>query len=388
MKRVFPLVALIIASLISSGQNSAEKLLISNNALSIGGYGEVHYNQSLQTGTINNGTLDVHRMVMLFGYKFNDKLNFVTELEFEHVKEVYVEQAFLQYQITKGFNFRAGLLLIPVGYINEYHEPINFLSVERPIIDQYIVPSTWREIGFGVSGNILPASLKYQLYVVGGPKGYDDAQLFKGGSGIRKGRQKGAEAIVHSPGITGKLNYYGIKNLNMAVSGYAGYSESSMFVDLDRNDALAIQAADSSRVFISMLAFDSRYRRNAFIMNTQLYYLGLSNTEAYNKFNTAESNDLGSSMLGAYVELAYNLLSLGNSEHELLPFVRLEYMNTHLSTDGDLEKNPDYNQQIVTSGIAWKLHQGAVVKCDLQWKKRAGADKGELVFNAGVGVSF
>ena len=146
--------------------NTADNLLLKDNKLVVGGYGEVHYNQPLQSGVRNNGTLDVHRVVMLFGYNFSNKTQFVTELEFEHVKEVYVEQAFLQHKLNSYINFRGGLMLIPMGIINEYHEPTTFNGVERPLIDKYIAPSTWREIGFGVTGNVLPASIKYQLYVV------------------------------------------------------------------------------------------------------------------------------------------------------------------------------------------------------------------------------
>ncbi len=99
-------------------QNLADKLLSSDNKLTIGGYGEVHYHQPLSSEVRQNGELDVHRMVMLFGYQFSDRTQFVTELEFEHVSEVYVEQAFLQHKINKSINFRGGLLLIPMGIVN------------------------------------------------------------------------------------------------------------------------------------------------------------------------------------------------------------------------------------------------------------------------------
>jgi hypothetical protein len=122
--------------------NSADNLLLNDNRLVIGGYGEVHYNQPLDGKVFNNGNLDVHRIVMLLGYNFSDKTQFVSELEFEHVKEVYVEQAFLQHKINSALNFRGGLMLVPMGITNEYHEPTTFNGVERPLIDQYIVPTT------------------------------------------------------------------------------------------------------------------------------------------------------------------------------------------------------------------------------------------------------
>ena len=118
--------------------NAAQRILSSNlnqKGLTVGGYAETHYNRA----TGENAKLDVHRVVMLFGYKFNERTQFITELEFEHVKEIYVEQAFLQYTIADNVNLRAGLMLVPMGIVNEYHEPTTFNGVERPSMDKSIV---------------------------------------------------------------------------------------------------------------------------------------------------------------------------------------------------------------------------------------------------------
>ncbi|MCK5469477.1 MAG: hypothetical protein KAI99_13230, partial [Cyclobacteriaceae bacterium] len=134
--------------------NTANRMMQTDRKLTIGGYAQIDYNQPLNSDTYNNGNLDVHRLVLLFGYKFNSRTQFITELEVEHVKEVFVEQAFLDYRINNYMNLRAGLMLIPMGIVNEYHEPPTFMGVERPMLDKYIVPTTWREIGAGITGNI------------------------------------------------------------------------------------------------------------------------------------------------------------------------------------------------------------------------------------------
>ncbi|MEE9349734.1 MAG: porin, partial [Flavobacteriaceae bacterium] len=146
--------------------NGAENLLNTKlkKGLTIGGYGQIDYNQKES----DNGKLDVHRLVMLLGYKFSDKVQFVSEIEYEHVKEVYVEQAFLNYAVKDNFNLKAGLMLVPMGIVNEYHEPTTFNGVERPSMDKSIVPTTWREIGIGVSGRVDDANLKYQAYIFNG----------------------------------------------------------------------------------------------------------------------------------------------------------------------------------------------------------------------------
>jgi hypothetical protein len=202
--------------------------------LSIGGYGEIHYNQQVSGQTRYNGKMDVHRMVMFFGYQFNDKTSFVTELEFEHVKEIYVEQAFINYNVRPNTALRAGLMLVPMGIVNEYHEPTTYNGVERPSVDKYIVPTTWREIGFGVNGRLANAPLKYQMYIMNGFNGYDGSSKLRAKDGVRKGRQKGAESTFTSPSLSAKVDYYGVKGLNLGLSAYFGKTQSSAFDGLDK----------------------------------------------------------------------------------------------------------------------------------------------------------
>ena len=121
-------------------QNTAEKLIATDGNLTIGGYGEVHYNQRLSKETRYNGLLDVHRIVMFLGYNFSDKTHFVSEVEYEYSKELWVEQAYIQHQLNNSVNFQAGLMLIPMGIVNLYHEPVTFNGVERPLIDNKIAP--------------------------------------------------------------------------------------------------------------------------------------------------------------------------------------------------------------------------------------------------------
>ena len=369
--------------------NSAEKMLLTNGNLKIGGYGEVHYNQPLESDVMKNGNLDVHRFVMMMGYQFNDRLQFVTELEFEHVKEVFVEQAFLQYKINQFINFRGGLILTPMGIINEYHEPTAFNGVERPQIDNNISPTTWREIGFGITGVVLPASLKYQLYVMNGFNGFDGSARIGGASGLRGGRQKGAESFVSSPNFSGKVEYFGIRGLNVGLSGYFGKTQSTLYNGIDKNNDTAIAKADSSVVGISMLGADARYSFKGLKVTGQLYYTALSNTEQYNAFTKNKGGgNLGSSMFGYYVDLGYNLLRNAKTEMQLIPFIRYSNYDTHYTVPKNINDNLAYQKNVYTTGISYFLTKGAVVKIDMQFVKTGVADVYAKTFNAGFGIMF
>lgn len=371
--------------------NIAANLLAKDSKFVIGGYGEVHFNQPFGGSTYNNGTLDVHRVVMLFGYNFSEKTQFITELEFEHVKEVSVEQAFLQHKLNNYINLRGGLMLVPMGIINEYHEPTTFNGVERPLVDKYIAPTTWREIGLGITGNILPASLKYQAYVMNGFNGYDGAANLSGKNGLRKGRQKGAESYISSPNFSGKVEYYGVRGLNIGLSGYFGETQSTLYDGVDKNDDATLVMADSSVVGVAMLGLDARYNIGGFQLRGQVYYASLSNSEQYNVF-TADANgslnDVGSSMIGYYAEVGCNVLRPADTKMQLVPFVRYEFLDTQNSVESNIIKKLGYKKTAITTGLTLALTHGAVLKADVQFLKDAATDKFVNTFNAGIGVMF
>ncbi|MCU4164278.1 hypothetical protein [Carboxylicivirga caseinilyticus] len=373
-------------------QNSAQRLLDSNKGLTIGGYGEVHYNQPISSDVQHNGKLDVHRVVILIGYNFNERTQFVSEVEYEHVSEVYIEQAFLQYKLNNSINFRGGLMLIPMGIINEYHEPTTFNGVERPLVDNYIAPTTWREVGVGITGNILPVSVRYQAYIVNGFNGYDGSLKFNGSNGLRKGRQKGAESYISSPNLSAKVEYFGTRGLNIGLSGYFGRSQSKAFDGLDKNDNTAGLSADSTYIGLAMLGLDARYNLGGIELRGQYYYSELSNTDKYNAFgstNSSDYNDLGSAMMGYYVEAGYNILKNNeNTSSQLIPFVRYEQFDTHRKVHESITRNDAYNKTAITTGFSWRITQGAVVKADMQFIKSKADSEFSKVFNAGVGVMF
>ena len=276
-------------------QNAAQNILNGNGSpgITVGGYAQVDYNQPEGA----NGKMDVHRLVMLFGYKFSDKVQFVTEIEYEHVKEVYIEQAFLNYSVSDNFNVRGGLMLVPMGIVNEYHEPTTFNGVERPSMDKSIVPTTWREMGVGVTGKFDEANLRYQAYIFNGFASVSGIKVLGGSNGLRNGRQKGAESTINKPNFSTKLDYYGIQGLRLGLSGYFGRTQAT-------DDVQAIDGAD---VGVSMFGFDARYINKRFSARGQYIHALIKDAEDYNNLYTT---NLGSELKGWYAEAAYNLLPL------------------------------------------------------------------------------
>lgn len=366
-------------------QNAASKMAEDLDKLTIGGYAQVDYNQPIESGNVKNGTLDVHRLVLLFGYKFNQRIQFITEIEMEHVNELYVEQAFLEYKLKDWIRFRGGLLLVPMGIINEYHEPPTFNGVERPSLDSYIIPTTWRELGAGITGVVRPANLKYQLYIINGFLGYDEKATFDGKNALRNGRQKGIESIIRFPNVSGKVEYYGIKGLNVGLSGYAGKSQSTLYKDVPK-EGPEIESADSSVVGIAIWGIDARYNIKGFQARGQFNYGKFSNTEEYNAFT---GSNFGSSMLGFYLEAGYNVFAISSKiKSQLIPFIRYENYDTQHSVAGNTTKDPAYHRNELTLGLGWKPVSGVALKADYQVFNNESGANSTTRLNLGVGVWF
>ena len=354
-------------------QNAAENILSGNisKGVTVGGYAQVDYNQPEG----QNGELDVHRMVLLLGYKFNDKVQFVTEIEYEHVKEVYIEQAFLQYSLNDRVNLRGGLMLVPMGLINEYHEPTTFNGVERPNVDKSIVPTTWREIGIGVTGRFDEISLRYQAYIFNGFASVNGDKYLGGSNGLRNGRQKGAESVINTPNLSAKVDFYGLLGLRLGLSGYFGRTQAE-------DDVQDIDGAD---VGISMFGLDARYVNKRFSARGEYIQAILTDSDAYNALYDA---DLGSELKGWYVEAAYNLFSL-DKEQKLDAFVRYEQYDTHAATlNAEIPRNLAYDRNEWTMGLSYHLTQGVVVAADYQFKNNATDADLPNQLNIGFGVWF
>jgi hypothetical protein len=365
---------------------SSEILAKEEDKLVFGGYGQVDFSKQFVEDRALNSSLDVSRLVLSMGYAFSDKTSFFCEIEFEHVKELFVEQAFINHSFTDFLNFRTGLLLVPMGIINEYHEPTTFNGVNRPTVDNIIVPTTWREIGLGFTGRFQGPGIKYQAYLLNGFSGHDGTKgLINGEKFLRDARQKGAKSVMTSPDVSLRIDYFGVSGLKLGISGYLGKSESALYKNLDRSNLESVAHADSSIVGITMVGLDARYNTGGLSLRSEFILSVLSNTAQY---NILTGNDAGKQILGMYGEIAYNILQKSGSEYSLTPFIRYENYNTHFRVDPLTTKQDNYKVNEYVFGIGWKLAEGAVLKADLQLARSAADEITRKTINAGFGVWF
>jgi len=185
----------------------------------IGGYGELHYNNINNDGIDDKKEIDFHRFVLFIGHEFTDRLRFFSELELEHALsgdgksgEVEIEQAYLEYDILGKLKAKGGMFLVPVGILNETHEPPTFYGVERNDVENIIIPTTWGEGGAALNG-YYQNGISWDLGLTSGlaiPTTGDNA--FR----VRSGRQKVSKAVANDFAYTGRLKYTGIRGLELA----------------------------------------------------------------------------------------------------------------------------------------------------------------------------
>ena len=357
----------------------------SNNDTTIGGYGEAVYN-NYRDGSVKDQA-DLRRFVLFFGHRFNDKLRLYSELEVEHALvesgqgELAMEQAYLEYGLAPSANLRAGLMLMPLGFLNETHEPPTFYGVERNEVESRIIPSTWRELGFGLQGRVLDNALEYNVGVATSL----DASKYGGGagSGVRSMRSEGFKAAANDLALYAGLNYR-----------QPGWS---LGTRLFSGNTAQNGVGDTPSVFLQgknarLTLWDIHAKYSVGDLDLQALYargtLGdtLAINQAFNGGAGVVPNSGGAapkSFYGWYGQAAYHVWKSGDMR--LSPFVRYERYNTQASVDAGYTANPLNDETVVTAGANFNLSREVVFKADWQNYK---TDNKKDRFNLGVGYMF
>ncbi len=221
---------------------------------SIGGYGELHYNRlDADDPARDLDQVDFHRFILFFAHEFDDRVRFFSELELEHSLsgdglpgEVELEQAYLEFALDDRITAQGGLFLLPVGILNETHEPPTFFGVERNSVESVIIPSTWWEAGAGLSGNFASGlSWNFALH-----SGLKMPTIGPDAFRVRSGRQKVGRANASDPAYTARLKFTGLPGLELSASYQYQRDPSQMSGDgLDSGRLLTTHAIYSRENF-------------------------------------------------------------------------------------------------------------------------------------------
>ena len=347
-------------------------------------YGEINYNRP--THATQDTQIDLRRFVLGYQHRFDEKTKVVAELEVEHAVassgdpgEVALEQAYIERQFTPTWAARAGLFLMPVGLINENHEPTSFYGVERNFVETAIIPSTWREGGVQIVGTFdngltvqggVASSFNLNKWDLGSTDGKE--------SPLGSIHQELAKAKGHDLAVFGAVNWRGVPGLLLGGSLFTG-------------QATQAQTAVQSRITLWDLHarwtpgrwdFSTLYTR-ANISNTAALNGALLSADALKKTPTVDPTLIPKSFNGYYVQGAYKLWS--HEDYALTPFVRWEHFNTARAYADGQGLTAGRGESVVTLGANFQVAQGVVVKTDYQLFRE---DRTRDRFNLGLGWSF
>ena len=341
----------------------------------LSGYMDFHFNKA----DGEDGVLDFHRFVLLLSHGFSPRLRFVGELELEHAfvegledsGELELEQAYLDFLLSRRFNVRAGMLLMPVGIINERHEPPVYNGVERPFVDTVIVPSTWFDAGAGVHGEI-GRGLRYRAYVVA-PL---NALEFTAHEGIRGGRQKGSEANVRNVAYTGRVEYRPVQSLSLGASIWTG--ESSF-------------AAPRLDTTVAVGEVDARYRRDRLELRGQFAHVTIEDAGRLNDAigrSVGVSPNVAEAMRGFYGEAAYRIWNAG-APRDLVLFTRYENFDTQYRMPAGYLPLKEFDRDAWVMGVTYFPDPDIAVKADyIRLRNQGGLVADRHLVNLGLGWWF
>lgn len=319
---------------------------------SLGGYGELHFNWlEGSDGAENKSQADFHRFVLFINHEFSDKIHFYSEVELEHALagddkpgEVELEQAFLQFDIAENKTLNTGLFLVPVGILNETHEPPTFYGVERNPIENKIIPSTWWEAGASLNKRF-DHGISADLAVHTGLQTDDTFS-------IRGGRQKVAEAVANDVAITGRLVYRGLPGLEVAAT--VQWHEDVASEPVENTDAILFET-------------HIVYTRGPF---------GLRALYARWDLDSDAAEDIGADeQYGFYVEPSFKLCE------EAGVFYRYNQFNTNAGNSGGTMRQHDV-------GVNYWPHPQVVFKVDGQFQANDNGSPELDGVNVGMGFNF
>jgi len=348
------------------------------SATTVSSYGEIVYTRPLNS--TKDTQVDVARAVIAMSHRFDSQTKMVSEFEWEHAVtsdedsgESEVEQLYIEHLLDNGLRVKGGLFLMPVGLLNTSHEPTSYYGVKRNFVETAIIPTTWREVGVGISGTTAN-SLTWDAGLTTGfnLSKWDPTAQEGRDSPLASVHQEGQLARASNLSVYGALNWQDVPGLLLGASIFTGQA--------GQNTPGSLLNESS----ITMFDVHGRYQAGNWD-TTALFARGsISHTADYNATIAGQPTPIPSSFEGGYVQVAYRIWK--SPQYALSTFVRAERFNTaktFSSESFDSYIKPD--TQVATVGLNLKVGEGVVLKADYQnFKNNSAEDR----LNLGLGYSF
>jgi len=321
---------------------AASKVYYSKSPLSIGGYGKMDYYHKSNEGSSNTDNIDVYRFIPYIGYKFTDNIIMNTEIEFEHGGSkdgatgdgyVIIEFMYLDFLFNKNINLRVGNQLLPMGLINEKHEPTLFTTTQRPNTSKKLIPSTWHENGVMAYGDIVD-NLSYKVGA------FSALQLDRGVG-------EGNDWLRDS-----RLGSFRVDDKNGERLGFAGVAR------VDYTGINGLFVGTSAYVDSNLMMVDAHFDYNLDAFRTYGVYTQTNRSETV--IGEPEKAK------GGFINIGYDILSLTKIQNKMPLFVQYESVSAQDEITGGTSVD---STDTITVGINYFPHEQVVLKADFAMSK-------------------
>ncbi|MBM3778781.1 MAG: hypothetical protein FJW23_11175 [Acidimicrobiia bacterium] len=344
--------------------------------VSLAGYGEMlleNYAAENESGAGGAPTtrIDFLRAILYAGYRFNDRFVFNSEIEVEHASEIFVEFAYVDYLANDNLTFRGGMVLLPLGLVNEFHEPNVFIGARRPETESRILPSTWRENGGGILGSAGP--INFRAYVVNGLNG----AAFNA-SGTRGGRQKGISARAANLAVAGRIDVTPTPGVFAGIGMYRGGS----------GQEAVVYQGERLDMMTSIVELHGQAQWRGFDLRGLFAHATVDDArQASLALGLPAGAPIAEAMRGGYVQVGYDLLSQFSPGVAVMPYVRLETVDTQHRVPAGFTRDRSRDGRFTTLGVDVKPIPNVVIKMDYQFVTNE-ANSGRNQFDLALGYAF
>ncbi len=363
-----------------------------HNRVSVHGYGEMHFSDDTQKA--GGSEIDNHRFVIGVHALLTDWIHLNAEIDFEHAaQELEFEFGYLDFLLSPGFNVRAGVMLAPVGFLNEFHEPNLFWTVERPLLQKLLIPTTWNGGGAGIFGTPMDG-VNYRLYAMnslqsiidddskngGGKGGSGGSGKSFSGKGIRGGRAQVNERIANDFSIFARVEFTKL---------FPGLQVGFSLVNGDTTHDIIEEGGN-----MTLLEADIQYRWKWFDINASIVNIDINDAQAMNNFCDGTGSKckggIASNNFGYNIQAGMHLPQLmgWKTSHDIVPHFMFERVRTQDEVPAGTVAGEKYNRNaIYTFGVSYLPTPAVAIKID-HTHARLGNNQSKDKLNLGIAYMY
>ncbi len=355
------------------------------NRVTVHGYGEMHFQN--QTQKHGNAQVDNHRFVIGVHAVLADWIHLNAEIDFEHAAQTMeYEFGYLDFLLDPALNVRAGVILAPIGFLNEYHEPPLFWTTERPLLQQKLIPTSWNQAGAGIFGTPTDG-INYRLYFMNSLQSVSDSTTTGQtgqftSSGIRDGRSQLSKVRANDFSIYGRAEFTKL------------YPGLQLGFSLVHGDTTHDYMAEDGTM--TLIEADIRYRKGWFDMNASIVNTHLDDAAAINTYCVAASNctatntkGVAENMFGFNVQTGAHLPQLmgWKTSYDIIPHVMFERIRNQDKMPNGTAPTLADNYNVYHVGVAYLPIPEVSIKVD-HLHKKTDDGKSSDTFYAGLAYMY